>query len=159
MSKKPQKEKIYFRVTETGLRLADNYASVRFAAKNYKVGDIVAGLISKPRSGPFNRLVHGGLGKLCAQNIERFSSMENDPHEVIKCLQIESGAACDVRGIMLPGFGLVEHRTPRSLSYESMDESEYNDTMKTISRYVASQYWPTLEPEQIEQMALVMVNE
>ena len=50
----------------------------------------------------------------------------------------------------------VNQRQARSLSFESMDEGEFKETIRAMSEYIARTYWPSLTPQQIEQMAEAM---
>lgn len=151
-----KKEKIYLKVIKGGLVPADKYAESMLRSKNYKVNDLVLASITKPRNPKFNRLIHK-LGLLCAENIEAFHGL--DGHTCLKRLQIEGKIACDEIGIMVPGYGMVIQFIPRSLSFDSLDESQFFDAAKQMCRLIAQRYWPSLEPEQIEQMAGAMVDE
>lgn len=153
---KRKPEKIYLEVIPGGFKPADQYAATQLRNKKFKVGDRVGVVIRKLRNPKFNRLVHR-IGQLCAKNIDAFNGM--DAHVVIKRLQLEGRIACDEIGVMVPGFGMVIQFIPRSLSFESMDESEYNDAAKKICRFIAERYWPDLYPDEIENMASIMVDE
>jgi hypothetical protein len=153
---KIKRERVYLRVIKGGLVPADNYAESQLRIKKLKIGDVIGAQITKLRNPKFNRLVHK-LGILVTQNIEAFSGL--DAHKAIKRLQIEGRIACDEIGVMVPGFGMVIQFIPRSLSFDSMDEAEFNDAAKQICRLIADRYWPSLDPEQIEQMAGCMVDE
>ena len=52
-----------------------------------------------------------------------------------------------------PGYGMVIQFIPRSLSFEVMDEDEFNAAARGICRTIAERYWPTLSPEAIDEMA------
>ena len=155
-AKKRKPEPVYLRVIQGGLVPADNYAQEQLRNKKFKIGDVVRCDVRKLRNQKFNRLVHR-IGQLCAENIEAFSGL--DAHTCIKRMQIEGKIACDEIGIMVPGYGMVIQFIPRSMSFDSMDEAEYNDCAKRICRLIAERYWPDLEPDQIEEMAECMVNE
>ena len=62
-------------------------------------------------------------------------------------------------GVKVPEIGFVEVRTPRSLSFASMDEGDFKITFKGLARYIAAEYWPSLTEEQIEEMSEVMPDE
>lgn len=175
------KEKLMFRVARGALIPADNYTISRLRAKNYHIHDLVSVTISKCRNPAFNRLAHH-IGQLVVANIDDFHGM--DAHKALKRLQLESNAACDeialnikseawtaIRPIlpavkMLIGIllkmiglditddGLVIVRIPRSLSFESLDEGEFNEAIKKICCHLTEKYWPQCTPEEIEQMAL-----
>ena len=152
--KKP--ERFPMRVQKGCLVPADRSTQARLRDKKFKSGDLVFAEFKKPRNPKFHSLAHQ-LGTLCAENIEAFSGM--DAHRVLKRLQIEAQVGCDEMAIVVPGVGKCLHLTPLSLSFESMDEGQFQDVMMGFCRYIAEQYWPTLAPEQIEQMAGVMVDE
>lgn len=120
--------------------------------KGYKAGDCVSLEIYKSRNPKFNGLAHV-FGQLLADNLDDFSGM--DSHDVLKRLQVEANVGCDE--MMLRGdFGMFWHRVPRSLSFDNMDEGEFKKTFNGLARHVAKKYWPTMTPEQIEQMAGMM---
>ena len=74
----------------------------------------------------FNRLLHK-IGCLVVENIESFCSYK--AHDALKRLQIEANAGCDELKIWR--HGKVELlRIPNSLSFESMDEGEYQEVAK-----------------------------
>jgi hypothetical protein len=151
-----KREQIYFRVAKGCLVPADNYAASVLRARGYKVGDLLKADLTKPRNPKFNRLVHQ-LGQLVVANIEGFAGL--DAHKAIKRLQIEGKVACDEIGVFVPGYGMVIQFIPRSLSFESMDEGEYQQAARGISRTIAERYWHGLDPEEIENMATCMVGE
>lgn len=150
------REKIYFRVTEIGLIPADRFAAGQWSSRNYRVGDILKVDATKLRNPKFNRLVHR-IGQLVVANIDAFTGL--DAHTAVKRLQIEGKVACDEIGIMVPGYGMIIQLIPRSLSFESMDEAEFNEAARGICRTIAERYWPTLSPEAIESMAESFVTE
>lgn len=151
-----KRERIYFRVSKGALVPADNYAASVLRQRGYHLGDLVAADVVKPRNPKFNRLVHK-LGQLVVANIEAFRGM--DAHRAIKRLQIEGRIACEEIGVMVANYGMVIQFIPRSLSFESLDEGEYQQAARGISRTIAERYWPDLAPEQIENMASAMVEE
>ena len=151
-----KREPVYLRVIHGGLVPADGYAQTQLRNKKFKIGDVVKCDVRKLRNPKFNRLVHR-IGQLVAANIEAFSGL--DAHTCIKRLQIEGRIACDEIGIMVQGYGMVIQFIPRSMSFDSMDQAEYHDCAKRICRLIAERYWQGLDPEQIEEMAGVMVDE
>lgn len=151
-----KRERIYLRVEKGALVPADRFAAEQLRAKRYKVGQIIQGDLVKLRSPGFHRLAHR-IGGLVAHNIDAFAGM--DAHKALKRLQIESGVACDEIGIHVPNFGMCIQKLPRSIGFDVMDESEYRDAVQGICRYVSARYWPTLTPEQVEQMAESWVEE
>jgi hypothetical protein len=153
---KRRPERFALRVRKGGFDVADTLTSSRLRARNYRNGDLVFVEIRKPRNPKFHRMAHA-LGSLCAENIDEFHGA--DSHRVLKRLQIESGIGCDEVAIKAPGLGMLMHRVPRSLSFESMDDGEFHAVMLGLCRHIAKVYWPSLTGEQIEEMAGVMVQE
>ncbi len=153
---KHKPEPIYLRVIKGGLLPADSYSESQLRAKNFKIGDIIKADIRKLRSTELNRHAHK-IAILCNKNIDEFSSY-TDMHLLLKRLQIESGAACEEVGVKLAGMWCVV-RQPRSFSFEQMDESEFRDAVKVICRHISREYWSSLTPEEVEQMAEVMIDE
>ena len=151
-----KRERIYFRVSKGALVPADPYAASKLRERGYHIDDLLAADLTKPRNPKFNRLVHK-LGQLVVANIDAFSGL--DAHIAIKRLQIEGKVACDEIGILVPNYGTVIQLIPRSLSFQSMDEGEYQEAARGISRTIAERYWPNLDPETIERMAECMIQE
>lgn len=153
---KRKPEKYALRVVKGGFQPADQTTSARLRDRRLSTGDLVFAEFKKPRNPKFHRLAHQ-LGHLVAENIEQFEGMP--AHKVLKRLQIEAKVGCEEMAIYVPGIGQCLHLTPLSLSFESMDEGEFHEVMQGFCRHIAATYWPSLKPEQIEQMAGVMVNE
>ncbi len=151
-----KREKIFLRVSKGALVPADPYAASILRERGYHMNDLLAADLVKPRNPKFNRLVHR-LGQLVVANIDAFSGL--DAHTAIKRLQIEGKVACDEIGISVPGYGMVIQLIPRSLSYQSMDEGEYNRAARGISRTIAERYWSGLSEDQIIEMADCMIQE
>lgn len=147
-------EKISFVVDKGCLRPSDEYAAERLRARQYHIGDVLAAQLSKQRSPGYNRLAHQ-LGTLCRQNIDAFSNY-SDSHKVLKRLQIESGVACEENAIQVDGYGLMMHRIPMSLTFDSMDEGEFREAMAGLSRYIAETYWSGMDEDEIVDMARLM---
>lgn len=156
LAKKRKPEKIPLKVVKGGLIPADAYAEQRLREKKYRVGDILAAVLTKSRSYGTHKHAHN-IATVCLKNIPEFSGYAN-AHEVLKRLQIESGSACDEIGVRIEGVW-SSYRVPRSFSYDSMDEGDFNEAVKVICRYISSEYWPDMEPWQIEVMADLMVWE
>ena len=153
---KRKPEKLMLRIEKGAFVPADGYTASRLRERGYHTGDLVGAVISKIRNPKFNRLVHR-IGQLCAANIDEFHGM--DAHKVIKRLQLESGIACDETEIKVPGLGMVLHRTPQSLSFESLDEGDFHDAARGLCRWIAQNYYPQLTEDQILAMAEAMIDE
>lgn len=156
--RKPSKSKpkVFLRIIKGGLVPADGYAQSQLRAKGYKVGDVVTAELKKLNNPAFNRLMHR-IGQLCVANIEAFHGM--DAHQVLKRIQWEGNIGCEEMGVMVPGIGLAMMRFPLSMSFDNMDDGERHEIARAMCRHISQKYWPTLAPEQIEQMAESWVEE
>lgn len=148
------KEKFAMRVGRGAIQPADELTRQRLNER-LRVGDLVFVQFIKPRNPKFHRLAHK-IGQLCQDNIEAFSGLGQ--HEILKRLQLEAQVGCDEMHIFVPGFGLCQHLTPKSLSYESMDQTEFERIMLAICDHIATTYWPTMDAASIESMAETMLE-
>lgn len=148
--------RILLRVEKGGFAPADKFAQAALREKSLKIGDIVAVEIAKPRNPKFWRLAHA-FGTLCSENIERFNGI--DCHRVLKEIQTESGIECESTLIDVPGFGKLQCMKPKSLAFESLDESRFHEVMIGFCRHVSKTYWPTMTEDQILEMAELMVGD
>lgn len=155
MSAKRRPERLAFRVTPTGLEIADTFSAARFKAKGLHVGDIVFAEIRKPRSPGYHRLAHA-LGKIVCDNLDEFEGM--NAHSALKRLQLECGIGCEEIAYKINGMTVVQ-RIPVSLSFEAMDETEFREVFMGMCRHLAKTYWPTATAEEIAAMAEVMPGE
>lgn len=147
MSRKPR---YALRVTADRQYVAADTHAFRELTAKHKPGELVFAEFTKPRNPAFHRLAHS-LGALIADNIEAFTGL--DPHAVLKRLQIEGNVGCDEIALNFPNVGPCSYRVPRSLAYESMDESEFHRVIAAMCEYVSRKYWPGLSAAQIEAMA------
>ena len=145
-----KRERILLRVERGALVPADAHSQQRLREKGYRVGDILAAELIKPRHPGFWRLAHR-IGTLCVQNIEAFSGLS--PHQAIKKLQFDTGLWCDITETEIPGLGTLVSKQPRSLAFESMEQGEFFELMKSLCRHIAETYWPHLTAEQVQEMA------
>lgn len=150
---KRKRERILLRVAKGALIPSDVWSEKQLRSRNYRVGDLVTAELRKPRNPGFHRLAHA-FGTMVAENIEAFEGL--DGHAVLKRLQIEANVSCDEIALNFPGVGPCSYRVPRSLSFESMDEVEFQATFKALANYVSKTYWPSLTAEQIAEMAEIM---
>ena len=155
MSTKRRAERLAFRVTATGLEIADTFSAARFKAKGLHAGDIVFAEIRKPRNPGYHRLAHA-LGQIVAGNLDEFDGMGS--HSTIKRLQLEAGVACESIAYKVNGMSIVQS-IPLSLSFESMDQSEFESVFMGICRHIARVYWPSATADEIAAMADVMPAE
>lgn len=154
---KPKRKKrhVLMRV-EKGALVPDNpLAAAELRARGYRIGDTVKVEISKARNPGFHRLMHR-FTTLIADNIDAFAGM--DAHRVLKRLQLEANVWCEATVLQIEGMQVI-HRTPLSISFDNMDETEFRDLSRDLARHVCREYWPTCTPEEVEQMAACMPAE
>lgn len=154
MTAKRRPERIAMRIDKGCMRPADGFATARLRARGYHTGDVVFAEFKKPRNPGYHRLAHA-LGKLVANNIESFEGM--NPHRVLKRLQMESGAGCEEIAYLLAGQTVVQ-RIPLSLSFESMEQGEFEEVFRALCRRVCD-YWPGVNEQAIANMAEMMPEE
>lgn len=146
-------KKINLRV-EKGMFIPAGRAEIEaLRERNYKTGDIVQAVITKPRNPQFNGLVHR-IGWLCISHIPAFAEFESG-HKVLKRLQLEGNIACEEIKLHNGDIGLI----PESLSYENMDQHEFQEVSKQFCRFIAAEYWPEMDEESISEMAESFVEE
>jgi hypothetical protein len=150
------RDKIFLRVIKGALVPADEFAASKIRSRNFKIGDVLQADLVKLRSTGFNRLVHH-IGALVAANVDAFAGM--DAHEALKRIQLEGNIACDHQVVEMPGIGKCMVTIPQSLSFDAMDEGEFHETARAMCRFIAEKYWPSLTPEQVEEMAESFVGE
>ena len=149
---KRRAERLAFRVTATGLEIADTFSAARFKAKGLNAGDLVFAEIRKPRNPGYHRLAHA-LGQIVVDNIDEFEGM--DSHAALKRLQLEANVACEEIAYRVNGMSIVQ-RIPLSLSFESLDQSEFESVFMGVCRHLARVYWPSATADEIAAMADVM---
>ena len=145
-----KRERILLRVERGALVPADAHSQQRLRERGYRVGDVLAAELIKPRHPGFWRLAHR-IGTLCVQNLDAFYGLS--PHQAIKKLQFDAGVGCDITETEIPGLGVLLSKQPRSLAFESMEQGEFFELMKSLCRHIAEAYWPHLSAEQVQEMA------
>jgi hypothetical protein len=118
--------------------------------RGYKLNTKVRAVMTQPRNPKFNSLVHG-LGKILAQNIDRFAGKLS--HDAIKALQLESGVYCDQESTEVPGLGLLIIKRPQSIAYDSMGDDEFKGFWSQCCAYLVVNDWPTLTEDRLTEMA------
>lgn len=164
-----------------GCLVPDSWASQHLLReRKYRTNDLVRATLTLPRNNKFFRLVHQ-LGTLVRNNIQSFEGLKS--HDAIKRLQRESGICCDIVAIdaspvvsailaaaesilgevparmlraVLPEIKQIDVLEPQSLAFDSMDESDFRVLWEGICRHIVDVYWPTLDVQQITQMAALL---
>jgi hypothetical protein len=136
-------------VTENGFEVISPWTRQQLKDKGYRPGDDVGLEIYKVRNARFLNLVHQ-FAVVMSDNLDDFTGIE--AHKIIKRIQLEGGIACDEMALR-GDFGIVYHRVPQSIAFDQMEEGDFRTMFREMARYVSGKYWPSLRPEQIEQMA------
>lgn len=145
-----KRERILLRVERGALVPADAHSQQRLRERGYRVGDVLAAELVKPRSPGFWRLAHR-IGTLCTQSIDAFHGLT--AHQAIKKIQIDAGLECDVTHTEIPGLGTLVSKQPRSLSFESMEQGAFYEFTRAACGHIASTYWPHLTADAVQEMA------
>lgn len=151
--KRVRRERLMFRVDRGCLKPADGFCQKRLREKNFKVGDIVSAEVKKPREYWYHKHAHV-FGELVAQNIPDFEGM--GAHEALKRIQREGEIACEYLTYRDKDGNRLTLIYPRSLSYDEMDQAEFEQVFTAMCRHVAMQYWPGLTADQVADMAEMM---
>lgn len=146
-------DRVYLRIGRGQLTPADELSAQKLRGRGYSIGDMVSADLRKPRNPRFHRLAHQ-FGQMLVDNIEAFAGL--DAHGVLKRLQIEGNIGCDEIALNFPGLGPCSYRVPRSLSFDSMDEAEFQRVYAAMCDRVREAYWPELETAAIEEIAPLM---
>jgi hypothetical protein len=149
-------EKLALKVGNGCFFPADNWTTEKLRSRGYKVGEVVFATINRARNPKFNRLAHA-IGQLCVENIEDFA--HSDSHSVLKRLQIEGDIGCDHIMLKFPQIGMVEQRIPQSMAFESMTEERFHEIVGQFCKYIALNYFKGMTEQQVETMAMAMIEE
>lgn len=146
-------EKIPMRIQKGALVPADRHAVEALRGRKFGLGDVVFAKLSKPRNPRYHRLAHQ-FGVMLCENLDAFHGL--DGHTALKRIQLEGNICCDEIALNFPGIGPCSYRIPQSLSFESMDQSRFEDVYGAMCEYVARTYWPELSAEQVAEMVDLM---
>ena len=159
MRPKKRERPIYWRVArvvipETGEQVGALVPLTKWDARamrerKYRTGDHLRSDPKKPRDVIAHRKAHA-LAALMVDQHEAFAGLST--HDALKKLQSESGAACERIEYDLPGVGKLLRNEPKSMSFDSMENGEFEEVMRTIYRHIAKTYWPDLDEFAVEQM-------
>ena len=148
--------KLAMRQINGALVPADRYSAEALKARKLGPSDVVFATLRKPRNPKFHRLAHA-LGQMLVENLDEFAEL--DSHSCLKRIQLEADIACDQMAINFPGLGPCSYRMPRSLSFESLDQTQFEAVYTAMCRHIAARYWPSLTPERVAEMAELMAHE
>lgn len=124
---------------------ADKYA---LRERDLALGDIVRAELTKPRNEQFHRLVHA-LGAILSENVSGYEGLKS--HDAIKKLQLEAKVYCDAEEMQVLDMALVRY-IPQSISYDSMDETTFQDFWKQCCKYLAEKYWSNMSYDEFNAM-------
>lgn len=146
---------IELRVDRGALVPADDQAREQLRNMNLALGEVIQAKIQQRRNPKFFRLAHQ-VARLARKNLEGFDYL--DDHGALKRLQLEAGVQCQEMDINVPGFGKARVTVPRSLAFDSMSEEHFSETIKAICAYIAREYWPQCDADEVQRMAEVMID-
>lgn len=145
---KPKKP-IYFRVEKvvrpsTGEEIGalvplTEWDSVAMRSRKYRTNTEVRATLTKPRNGWMLRIAHA-LGKLAIDYIEGYEHHGEDHHGAVKQLQRESGVFCEEVEFDLGPFGKVKAKQAQSISYDEMEDEDFNKLALALCAYVRDKY-------------------
>lgn len=148
--------RLMFRVVRGALVPADACTTDALREKGLRVGDIVSVELRKPRNPGFWRLAHS-IGAMCVRNLDDFSGLS--AHQALKKIQFDADIECERTETVIPGVGVMIHRKPKSLSFESMDQASFHAVARAMCRHIAERYWPDLDEERVAEMARIFIDE
>lgn len=139
---------------EYGPRMAlvaiDSVGRQQLEERAFRQGDRVRVEISQPRHYGNHKFAHK-LGTLARNQLPGYELCPT-AHDAVKKLQQESGVCCEVTITDVPGVGQLRSMKPKSIAYDSMDESEFKTFVQGICEHIRITHWPSMTAEQIEQM-------
>lgn len=170
--------KVLLTIGEGNFEVADEQARAQCRQARLSRGETVEADITRVRNPRQHRAAHR-FGQLCCENIPQFAHL--DAHSTLKRIQGESGVGCetvtvtadqllealgrrlhqafgaegdqlmDTLAPMLEGL-VVEANKPKSLSFQSMDDTEFRQVFSQLATYLSHTYWRELSPERIADM-------
>ena len=113
--------------------------------------------IKNPRHEGFHRLVHqfGTFLVMHVASYSHFIAMNGKPdsHAAVKECQARSGAGCErvTYDMDVPGMGMmqVSRMEPRSISFDELDEDEFQTVFRQMVEYTSENDYPDLLPDQV----------
>lgn len=89
--------------------------------------------LKRSRNVKFHRLAHA-VGNLLVDNVEEFRALTG--HGALKQVQQRSGVCCEPMEIDLGSLGRVSAQVARSISFDEMDQQEFEEFFKGICDYI-----------------------
>ncbi|MEO1892687.1 MAG: hypothetical protein FH747_03065 [Stenotrophomonas sp.] len=146
-----QKRTVLLRVTDDGAFVpADDLSKQLLRQRKIRRGDLVSADPKKARNPTAWKRAHK-LAQLLIENLDDFTNM--DAHSVLKRLQFEADIGCERMDVKVPGYGVVSQRWPKSMSFDQMDEGEFQQVYGQFCQHIIDMYWNGLTQDQIEQMS------
>lgn len=125
--------------------------------KKAKVGMRMRTTVSRERDYRQMKYAHK-IGQFVEANIDGFEG--KDPHEILKQLQLDADAFCDRERLQIEGFeGYLIRKVPRSMAFDEMDETEFQQLVIQICNHLAEKYLPSLTPEQVAEAIELMPDD
>ena len=127
------------------------------ASRKFRSDGRVRCEIKNPRHEGFHRLVHQ-FGTFLVMHVASYSNFiamngKPDSHAAVKECQARSGAGCErvTYDMDVPGMGMmqVSRMEPRSISFDEMDEDEFESTFRQMMEYTAENDYPDLSPDKV----------
>jgi len=129
---------IWMRLDGGALIPADKDAQDRIS--RIKRDGLVMVQVRQPRN-PRQHRMAWGLARIVWENTERYAS----PERVMDEIKVNLGH-CDSFMLKIKGVGEVEQLMPRSIAFESMDQTEFDAFFESMIDYVASEMIPGIDP-------------
>jgi len=141
---KRRKEPLYLRVQEGGRLVAASGFYERQLLERFHVGDLVKAELTKPRNPKHHRLVMSVV-QMVLDNQDGLQTVD----QLLTILKIKLGRCVPyVDAATGRAYYVVE-----SISFDSMDQSEFEVFWNDLCKVVARDYFPTMTREQVAQLA------
>lgn len=97
------------------------------------------------------------IGTFLVRNVEAFHGMSS--HKALKKVQKDSGIACDTQVLDLGPLGKHEIRTPRTLAFGFMDNTEWTEIWRQMCEYIGRTYLGMIAADVVVDMEKIMLME
>lgn len=132
--------------------LVPSYALDRRALndRGLRLGDQVLTDVFKDRNPRFWRKFHA-LSTFLAENVDDLSGMKS--HDALKKVQLDARVYCELQDFVLEDGTVLRHWTTKSLNFDDTDETAAEEIWQQLCDYVAGQYFPDWDAEQVKLAA------